>query len=171
MDEIDRRLRRIQDWAMRHYAQDPDAPDLAPSEPYAVPPPPDLAPLLLPGSTTLLSPGAIFVFHFRGILLARGPGRRLPEARLRWQRDPEIQDLLARVGGSPRPEPLPLVPDPSLSAHQRLRIEAIAPPKRVHGKIALRHPGIVGLLGIEAQEIRLLAIRLDDATWPDAPIS
>jgi len=84
MNKIDRRLRRIQDWAMRRYEQDPDTPDLAPSKSCAIPPPPDLALLLIPGSTTLLSHGAIFVFHLRGILLARGPGRRLPETLLRW---------------------------------------------------------------------------------------
>jgi len=128
-------------------------------------------PLLIPGSTTLFSPGAIFVFHLHGILLARDPGRSLPETRLRRQRDSKIQDLLPRIGGADRPEPLPLVPDPSLSAHQRLRLEALAPPKRVHDKIALRHPGIVAFLGIETQEIRLLAPHLDDATWLDTPIS
>lgn len=67
----------------------------------------------------------------------------------------------------PRPFPAPSV----LTAHQRLRIEAIAPPRRVHGKNTLHQPGVVGLLGIEFQEIRLLALSLDDVTWPPTPIS
>jgi hypothetical protein len=37
--------------------------------------------------------------------------------------------------------------------------------------VVLRRPGIVGLIGIEAQEIRLLALHLDDETWTGAPTS
>jgi len=112
MDEIDRRLRRIQAWARWYHAQDPDAPELASSE-----------------------------FSSR-----------------------------ACIAGADRPETFPLFLDSSLSANQRLRFDALDPPQRVHGKIALRHPGIVGLLGIEAQEICLPAPHLDDATWANALI-
>jgi hypothetical protein len=37
--------------------------------------------------------------------------------------------------------------------------------------VILCRPGIVGLIRIEAQEIRLLALQLDDETWPDASTS
>jgi hypothetical protein len=171
MDDIPARALAIHAWAQAHYVVHPGAPDLAPSDLGAMPPPSGLAPLLVPGATVLLSPGVSYVFHFRGIFLARGIGRRLPDSRLRWQQDEEIRSLLVKIGGARRAEDVALDPDLDRSAHRRLRLAALAPPARTRGTVVLRRPGIVGLIGIEAQEIRLLALHLDDETWTGAPTS
>lgn len=114
----------------------------------------------------LPSPGVTYVFRLRGILLARGVARHLPEARLLWQRDPEIQAALARAGGHVPGDDLPFALDPGAPAHRRIQAAALGAPARTAGKILLRRPRIVGLIGIEAQEIRLLALALDDAAAP-----